>query len=109
MKTYAEKFYKSVNWQNCRNAYMKQARGLCEKCLERGLVVPAEEVHHKKHLTPKNIDDPNITLNFSNLIALCRECHRAEHNESQKRFSVDQWGRVSPREIPPKGIEKKGV
>ena len=96
MKPYAEKFYKSIAWQNCRNSYMSKAKGLCEKCLERGLIVPAEEVHHKIHLSPENINDPSIALNDENLIALCRECHRQIHG-NQKRYKVDEWGRVTSR------------
>ena len=47
---------------------------LCVKCGR-----PAEEVHHIEHLSPKNIDDPSVTLNMSNLMSLCRACHFEEH------------------------------
>ena len=47
---------------------------LCTKCGR-----PAEEVHHKKHLTPDNIYDPSVSLNMDNLTSLCRECHFEEH------------------------------
>jgi len=40
-------------------------------------------VHHKIHLTPHNIDDPNITLSEDNLELLCRECHAIEHPEGE--------------------------
>lgn len=74
---------------------MKKAKGLCEDCYKEGKVTPAEEVHHIKFLTPENINDPNITLNYDNLVALCRECHRKRHGK-QKRYKIDQWGRVTP-------------
>ena len=96
MKTYAEQFYKSITWQNCRNAYIKKVGGLCEECLKYGKIAPAEEVHHIKHISPDNINDPNITLNPDNLIALCRECHRKAHG-NQKRYTIDEQGRVRPR------------
>jgi len=96
MKTYAEQFYKSITWQNCRNAYIKKVGGLCEECLKCGKIAPAEEVHHIKHISPDNINDPNITLNPDNLIALCRECHRKAHG-NQKRYTIDEQGRVRPR------------
>lgn len=73
---------------------MKQAKGLCEECLKIGLIVPAEEVHHKIHITPANIDNPNITLNYANLIALCREHHRQLHGVKKKRYQIDEYGRV---------------
>ena len=96
MKQYAEQFYKSTAWKNCRNNKLKKAYGLCEVCFSKGLVVPAEEVHHKIHITPDNINDPNITLNENNLVAVCRECHRNFHGKP-KRYEVDEWGRVKPR------------
>ena len=96
MKQYAEDFYKSTTWQKCRDAYMKKAKGLCEDCYKKGLIVPAEEIHHIEFITPDNINDPKITLNFDNLVALCRECHRKRHG-NQKRYQIDQWGRVTPR------------
>ena len=95
MKQYAEQFYKSTTWQNCRDAYMRKAKGLCEDCLKKGLIVAAEEVHHITFITPDNINDPNITLNQSNLVALCRDCHRKRHG-NKKRYQIDQWGRVKP-------------
>ena len=96
MKEFAEKFYKSQAWQNCRDAYMKKVNGLCEKCLELGLITPAEEVHHKIVLNPQNINDPNITLSFNNLIALCREHHRREHSKYKPRYFIDAKGEVHP-------------
>ena len=98
MKEYAAKFYKSKAWQACRNAYVHQARGLCEPCLMAGRVTPGEIVHHKIHLTPDNIHQPEVTMDFSNLELVCRECHAKEHdqNRAARRFTVDELGRVSP-------------
>lgn len=96
MKPYAESFYKSIAWQNCRNAYMKKVGGLCEDCLKENKITPAEEVHHIKFLTPYNINDPSITLNFDNLVAVCREHHRQRHNGRPKpRYAIDEQGRVT--------------
>ena len=94
MQEYAKTFYKSKAWQACRASYLKQARGLCEVCLKRGQYVPADTVHHIKHITPQNITDPTITLSFSNLMAVCRDCH-AELHKSKKRYRVDKFGRVT--------------
>lgn len=95
MKDFAEKFYKSPSWQNCRDSYMRKVGGLCEECLKEGHVTPAEEVHHIKHIDIWNINDPNITLNHANLRALCREHHRRMHGRS-KRYRLDEQGRVIP-------------
>lgn len=94
MKEYAEGFYKSKQWQNTRNAYMRYIGGLCEECYKEGKVTPAEEIHHIIPITPLNISDPNITLNWKNLIGLCREHHRQAHSKRVKRYEVDEFGRM---------------
>lgn len=94
MKEYAESFYKSKTWQDCRNAYARSRRHLCERCLSHGIYRTGEIVHHKTHITPANINDPTITLNFDNLELLCRDCHAQEHKRRTKRVKVDELGRV---------------
>ena len=94
MKQYAEAFYKSTQWDKCRRSYLKHVGGLCERCLSKGLIVPAKIVHHKVYLTPESIADPSITLCFDNLEALCQDCHNKEHFKSKKRFFVDEFGHV---------------
>lgn len=110
MRPFAERFYSSKAWQKCRASYIKSVGGLCERCLKKGLYTPAEIVHHKEWLTPENINDPRITMAWSNLEALCRECHEEEHsdanrrsrqNGSKRRYTVDAHGRVQGRDIPP--------
>lgn len=101
-KDFAEKFYKSKKWQKTREAYFKSKRGLCERCLAKGLIVPGEIVHHRQWLTPDNIHDPNITLNWDNLEVVCRECHSKEHDlggaaghtKRQRRYFIDANGRA---------------
>ena len=78
-KEFSRSFYRSAAWQSCRNEYMKCAHYLCEDCLARGIYKPAKEVHHIEELTPLNIHRPEIALNFDNLVALCKECHKARH------------------------------
>ena len=96
MKEYAESFYKSKAWQECRAAYVKYRRGLCEDCLKIGIYSPGVIVHHIVHITPENIEDPRITLGFQNLRLVCRECHAKEHKpiNAFKRYEIDQNGRV---------------
>lgn len=67
-------------------------------CLKRGHVVPAEEVHHIKELTPENIDDASVSLNLDNLVSLCRECHKARHGEREpRRYKISATGKVETR------------
>lgn len=94
MKEYAKGFYKSQAWKKCRDAYTKKVGGLCEECLKNGMYKPGEIVHHKIHLTPFNIHDTSITLNFDNLELLCRDHHAAMHSKP-KRYRVDELGNVT--------------
>ena len=99
MKPYAEAFYKSRQWQACRDLVIARAGGLCQMCMKKGLIKAAAVEHHIKPITPQNINDPMITLNTDNLMALCTDCHAEIHSgKAQKRYKVDELGRVtSPR------------
>lgn len=92
-KDYAKAFYKTKAWKNCRAGYIVSVGGLCERCLRNGLYVPGTMVHHKVHLTPQNIDDPTITLNWSNLELLCRDCHKDEHLDDMREGTNKHHGR----------------
>ena len=100
VKKYARNFYKSTAWEQTREAYLKSVGGLCERCLKKGLIVPAYIVHHKVYISPDNINDPDVTLNWNNLEALCQACHNGEHfgEEYTKRYKVDELGRVTVTE-----------
>ena len=91
-------FYTSAPWIKTRKAYAKSKGNLCERCLKKGLIVPAQIVHHKIYLTDENIENPEIALNWNNLECLCKSCHELEHSKTKKRFTVDQYGRVFPNE-----------
>ena len=87
-----EAFYTRRAWRNCRASFLKERGGLCEICLAKGLIVPAVHVHHKTPITPDTVNDPRITLNHDNLMALCEECHQAQHRK--RRWRCDAFGRV---------------
>ena len=91
-------FYGSNAWIQTRKAYAKSKGNLCERCLKKGLIVPAEIVHHKVYLTPENIECPEFTLSWDNLECLCKSCHELEHSNVKKRWTVDKFGRVTARE-----------
>lgn len=93
-REFAKNFYRSKAWQPARDAYAKSVGGLCERCLGHGLYTPGEIVHHRTELTPENITDPNVALSWDNLELLCRGCHAKAH-DSRKRYSVDEFGRVT--------------
>ncbi len=81
-KSFSRKFYNSSLWIKTAKAYKNSKYGLCEKCGKVG-----EEVHHIIPLTPDNINDPNITLSWDNLMLLCRSCH--ELIEEKAKPTID--------------------
>lgn len=101
---FAKKLYESKAWKQCRDSYFAAHHGICERC-----GAPGVEVHHRKKLTPANINDPEIVFGWENLELLCRDCHIAEHekaknlrhgkpvNESELRVMFDENGQPKPR------------
>lgn len=100
MREFAKAFYKSKAWQQCRAGYIAYRRGLdggmCEICQE----VPGYIVHHKQHITPHNINNPDVTLNWSNLQYVCKHCHDVEHGycdqSKPSRVTFDADGNPIP-------------
>ena len=87
-------FYRSPAWIRTRAAVISKRGGLCERCAQRGIIRAGDTVHHIKHLTAQNINDPAVTLNDKNLMLLCRDCH-AEIHRNEKRYTIDKvTGRV---------------
>jgi len=91
-KDFARSFYLSGPWKRTRKAYYKYRLGMCERCYEAG-----EIVHHKIWLTPQNINDPKIALDWKNLELLCLDCHNKEHKtKPNERYRFDEKGRLLP-------------
>lgn len=105
-QSWAAKFYHSPAWLKNRKNYMRRVidtpwgpcpPGMCERCFERGELVPAKLVHHKQHLTPANVDDPHVALNYDNFQRLCQDCHAAVHSgATESRVTFDESGRLVP-------------
>lgn len=95
-RDFARGFYSSAAWKACRASYWRARGGLCEDCLQQGIITQGEEVHHLQELTPDNIGNPSITLNWANLRLLCHACHMKRHAKSAKRYTIDPMtGRVT--------------
>lgn len=77
-------FYNSQAWKKLASKIRKQKFYTCEKCG----AINSKEVHHIKPITELNVTDPNITLNESNLMLLCNECHNEIHNRFKKSKSA---------------------
>lgn len=106
-REFSKAFYHSKQWQQVREYVLMRDSYLCRIC-----GAPAEEVHHKIHLTPGNLYDPRVNLNPDNLISLCKECHFKEHvadkingkNQKSRNFTddyeFDENGQLK-RKVPP--------
>ena len=72
---WAKSFLHSKPWLRCRRGYIDHRisidGGVCEVCRNNlGYIV-----HHKIRLTPENIHDPTISLNWEYLSYECKDCH----------------------------------
>lgn len=81
---FAKSFYSSRQWQRCRESFLVSKFYLCEHCKRYGNIV-----HHKIYITQANLDNPDITLNWRNLVCLCQDCHNLVHNPIEQRAVVD--------------------
>jgi len=61
-------------WRRLRQRVIAE-QPLCVRCLERGIVRPADLVHH---IVPISVD-PTLRLAPRNLQPLCRDCHGEVH------------------------------
>lgn len=101
-KAFAKVFYKSKVWEDCRRGYIAERMlidgGACEVCKKN----PGYILHHKINLTPDNINNPEITLNWENLSWECKECHDKEegHGVDNKKAGLlvefDESGQPHP-------------
>ena len=96
MRSVDSRFYKTAQWKRCRVEYLR-LHPWCEECMKHGRYNPARYVHHKVFLNETNVDNPEVSLNFANLEALCMDCHNKIHfGGNKKRYAVDEFGRISP-------------
>ena len=102
IKPYAEKFYKSKQWEKCRIAFIATLKDkTCPRCKKR----KGKIVHHKEEITPENINNPMITLNFENFEYICKQCHTQEHlryKSTNKDVQFYEEGNLIKKKIPPK-------
>lgn len=75
-REFSKPLYNSKEWARVRAYCLMRDRYTCQDCGR-----PAEEVHHKEHLTPANIGDVGVSLNPENLVSLCKDCHFKRHSE----------------------------
>ena len=61
-----------------------------------GIYTPGKIVHHKKELTDENFTNPEVALNFDNLMLVCHACHEQIH-KGMKRYNFDAEGNIFER------------
>lgn len=74
-----EAFYHSKEWRRCQRAFRNYKNNTCEMCGGPGWLV-----HHKTPLNELNVDNPKISLDWSNLMLLCLDCHNTIHSRMNK-------------------------
>ena len=82
-----QKAYQSQSWKCLREVYMHQ-HPLCEECLKKNKVTPAQSIHHIKSPFEKGVINYQLLLDPNNLMAVCNECHGEIHNREQGNMSV---------------------
>lgn len=73
-------FYSSAAWIKCREGFMESKLWICQMCGLPG----ANTAHHIIHINEENINDPEVTLNWKNLMALHHDCHNKIHGKHQE-------------------------
>lgn len=106
VQAWAERFYNSGAWHRCRTGYIRERIGIdggrCEACGEaQGYIV-----HHKIALTPENVADPDVALNWGNLQYVCKNCHDRFEGHGLSRGAApcvvfDASGQPVARVTPP--------
>jgi 5-methylcytosine-specific restriction protein A len=81
--------YNTPQWKKLRNAkYIENP--LCEICMSKGIVKPAEHIHHIiSFMTTDNmLRRMELAFDYSNLQSLCTDCHTEIHNHKKNRRIV---------------------
>ena len=76
-KTNYNRFYHSREWKKLRREALERDHYLCVECKKKGIITPANTVHHIK---PLRVDDSRA-LQLSNLETVCGACHNKLHRE----------------------------
>lgn len=67
----SKRIYNSSKWRNTVKAIKDRDKGLCQHCLDKGLITPGTDCDH---ITP--VSKGGNKWSYSNLQLLCRECHK---------------------------------
>ena len=76
-------------WRKTRGRILERDSGLCQLCLEQGLLIPASEVDHIVSRANGGND------NSDNLQAICRSCHKKKTNREKLNPESGGYSNVS--------------
>jgi 5-methylcytosine-specific restriction protein A len=81
-------YYNSNSWRLLRKFYYER-HPLCQECLKRDIVRPAEEIHHKRPFLTGETEEERwrLFLDENNLMSLCSVCHDKLHLKA-KRYGL---------------------
>lgn len=84
-------FYNSAAWLHIRDEVLEEQHHECQICKAKGIYTEAVTVHHIKHLR----QHPELALNKSNLMAVCKDCHNELHhrcvNKPKLQLNIERW------------------
>lgn len=93
-------FYVSSHWLRLRKEVLKEHKGECQHCKQKGFYKKATHVHHHQYVRKH----PRLALSKTyiwqgeekqNLIPLCHACHEAVHEyrikNKKKPLTVERW------------------
>ena len=87
-------FYKTGNWQRARKLALQRDNYLCQMQASKKCTKIATEVHHLKPLE----EFPELGLELSNLVSVCRQCHELTKVRPRRR-----WRPKAAKPEPPAG------
>ena len=109
------KLMNSKEWRQLRWKKL-EANPLCERCQQRGYIVAASVVHHITEVESVRTEQEcaDLAFRWTNLQALCRECHaeihKAAHSHSKEahqqreRERLAQWAARHGGQGRPPGV-----
>lgn len=79
--------YNTECWTKLRQIKLKN-NPICERCLNlHNIITPTTQIHHiQPFMTGLNIEQiKSLAFDYNNLMSLCDECHKAIHNNKEKK------------------------
>jgi len=80
MSTYiapeSHEFLVSSVWRRCREDALRRDKYMCQTCLKKGrITLYTDEAPLEVHHIISRKERPDLSLELSNLISLCHDCH----------------------------------